>query len=250
MCWTLEGVVTMAYSRFVIVGAALATFAAMAGCGSTPEKESLDAVTAESELKLSGARYLGQISSGQTKTANYEPPPTYRSYGFNAKGGDDVTVDIKSDDGDAIGWITDSTYKVLAGNDDANKNTLDAKIKYRVPAGASRPLFIVFRDFDSLEASFKVTLGIVAKEQPKTCSYNGKVYNSGASFDSTDGCNKCTCSDTGSVGCTKMACACNPSKEPKRSYRYTPQQCMVVRYTCPTGQAPFSNACGCGCELP
>lgn len=245
----------MAYSRFVVVGALLSTFAAMAGCSAMPDdggKDEVDAVTVEHELKLSGARYLGQIASGQTKVAAYEPPPTYRSYGFNARGGDDVTVDVKSKNGDSIGWITDSTYKVLAGNDDASKSTLDAKVKYRVPTGtASKPLFIVFREYDSLEADFTVTLTIKGKDQspPQTCSYNGTTYNPGDSFDSTDGCNKCSCSDSGSVACTKMACACNPAKEPNRSYRYTPQQCMVVRYTCPAGQTPFANPCGCGCEL-
>lgn len=37
------------------------------------------------------------------------------------------------------------------------------------------------------------------------CSYNGKTYKIGDSFQSTDGCNSCGCSDNGVV-CTLMAC--------------------------------------------
>jgi hypothetical protein len=38
------------------------------------------------------------------------------------------------------------------------------------------------------------------------CSYNNKVYASGDSFPSEDGCNTCSCED-GAVACTARACA-------------------------------------------
>lgn len=38
-----------------------------------------------------------------------------------------------------------------------------------------------------------------------SCIYNGSEYSNGATFDSTDGCNTCSCSD-GLVACTEMAC--------------------------------------------
>ena len=44
------------------------------------------------------------------------------------------------------------------------------------------------------------------------CDYNGKHYNPGDGFPSTDGCNSCGCQDDGSVVCTLKACMPNPSK--------------------------------------
>ncbi len=38
-----------------------------------------------------------------------------------------------------------------------------------------------------------------------SCEYGGKVYQDGAAFPATDGCNTCNCSK-GSVGCTLMLC--------------------------------------------
>jgi hypothetical protein len=236
-------------SRFVIAGLLLSTFGLLAGC-STEDASSKEEVasSAEQELKLSGTKYLGKISNGQTKSVYYYYPPTYRSYGFDAKGGDSITVDIKSVYGDAMGWITDASYNVLAQNDDASSSTLDSKVKYKVPSSlATKSYRIVFRDYDLLEATFNTKLTITSSA-PSTCSYNNQTYQSGDSFDSTDGCNTCTCSSNGSVGCTKMACACDPDNEPNRNYVGTPQQCMTLRYTCMTGWTAFSNACGCGCE--
>ena len=40
----------------------------------------------------------------------------------------------------------------------------------------------------------------------KGCDYNGVHYAAGASFQASDGCNKCTCSADGSVACTEIAC--------------------------------------------
>lgn len=43
------------------------------------------------------------------------------------------------------------------------------------------------------------------EEEEKTCSYDGKTYGEGESFNSTDGCNTCTC-DNGNVACTTETC--------------------------------------------
>jgi hypothetical protein len=39
-----------------------------------------------------------------------------------------------------------------------------------------------------------------------TCNYQGKIYNNGDSFPAGDGCNTCSCSSSGLVACTLMAC--------------------------------------------
>ncbi len=220
----------------------------MTGCGSAdaPSKESID--SSESDLKLSSPKYLGQIANGETKTTYYANPPRYRAYGFSAKGGDQITVSVKSVNGDAMGWLTTSTFDVLAANDDASSSTLDSKVDYTVPAGtASRAYRIVFRDYDLLDASFSVKLTV--KSAAVSCSYDSEAYAPGDSFPSTDGCNTCSCSSAGNVSCTRKACiTCDPSHEPWNDYKGTPTSCQFIRYSCPSGTTSFQNACGCGCE--
>ncbi len=46
-----------------------------------------------------------------------------------------------------------------------------------------------------------------APEDKTTCDYDGKQYDAGVNFDSTDGCNTCSCAANGGVACTTMACA-------------------------------------------
>ena len=186
----------------------IAGVAALTGCGSSDSasKESID--SSESDLKLSSPQYLGQIADGETKTSNYRNPPRYRAFGFTASAGDQITVTVKSFDGDAMGWITTSGYTVLAANDDASSSTLDSKVLYTVPAGtATKSYRIVFRDYDLLDATFSVKLAIKA-----------------------------------------AVVACDPDNEPWNDYKGTPTSCEVIRYSCPSGTKSFQNDCGCGCE--
>lgn len=221
------------------------------GCATEQTSKQEESVSStESELRLSGTRYLGKIVSGQTRTGTYYNPPRYRSYAFDAKGGDEITVDVASEDGDAVTFITTDRYDVVAYNDDASSETFDSKVLYKVPANApARSYRIVFRDYELMDATFSVTLNITSAVT-STCAYDGNTYTPGESFPSTDNCNTCFCGTNGNVGCTKKACTCDPSNEPWRNYLGTPQQCMVMRYTCAAGQVPFSNSCGCGCETP
>ena len=79
------------------------------------------------------------------------------------------------------------------------------------------------------------------------CTYAGVVYQSGDSFPALDGCNTCDCN--GSIGCTKIACACDPAKEWYRDYVATdPDTCAVIDFGCPELATGFENECGCGCE--
>jgi Pacifastin inhibitor (LCMII) len=224
---------------------------AIAGCSSNgteapAEKGNIDSY--ESELNSTTPRYVGQIASGETKTNYYANPPKYRAFGFTARGGETITVDVKSFEGDAMAWITTTTWTALAANDDASSSTLDAKVVYKVPEGTpSRAYRIVFRDYDLLDATFTVKLSI--DSGTVACTYGGKTYKPGDSFPSTDECNTCSCSTNGSVGCTKKACVCNPEAEPWRDYLGTPVTCQTIVVSCTTNKRPFQNACGCGCEL-
>ncbi len=198
----------MPFSRFAIAGLVFSALAAVAGCAGTAEDSAGDVGSTESDLKLSATKYLGTIASGETKTVDYTGSPTYRSLGFTATGGDEITVDVTSPDGDAVAWITDATYHTLAMNDDASPSTFDSEVTYKVPAGApSHSYRIVLKEYESVAATFAVALTIKS-----------------------------------------AAPACNPATEKNRTYVGTPQQCMVIRYSCQPGQTPFSNTCGCGCE--
>jgi hypothetical protein len=191
----------------------LALAAAATGCSASASKDT-DAVASDAaELKSSLVQYLGQIADGETRTTAYSTPPKYRAYGFSAKGGDTITIDVKSKNGgDAMAWLTSSSYSTVTSNDDASPQTLDAKIVYAVPNNqAKRSYRIVFRDYDQLDATFSVKLSIDTPAPP----------------DPT---------------------ACDPSQEPERIYKGTPSTCPTIRYTCPDGMTPFENDCGCGCE--
>ncbi len=83
---------------------------------------------------------------------------------------------------------------------------------------------------------------------PPECVYAGTTYQIGESFPSLDGCNTCTCGDAG-IGCTKLACACDPKKEWWKEYVLTdPAACAVADFGCPANTTGFENQCGCGCE--
>jgi hypothetical protein len=236
------------------VVAVAAALAALVGCSAQTDEEDVQGkegklATAESELKLSGAKYVGRIASGDTRTVSYDYPPAFRAFGFDAKAGDAITVTVSSLNGDAMAWITDSNYNVLAANDDASAQTLDSKVTYTIPKSSTKRTFrLVFRDYDLMAATFRVSLDVKSDSSSSTCSYEGQSYAHGASFPAADGCNTCSCSASG-VACTKMACLqCNPPAEPNRNYLGTPQSCMQIRFTCQAGWRPFQNSCGCGCE--
>ena len=86
---------------------------------------------------------------------------------------------------------------------------------------------------------------VVAGDGATACTVGPATYALGARFEADDGCNTCTCT-SGGVGCTKKACACDPSKEWWRKY-YTPAECKAG-VQCPGYTTPFTNSCGCGCE--
>lgn len=80
------------------------------------------------------------------------------------------------------------------------------------------------------------------------CKYDGQVYEAGASFPASDGCNTCTCGPDGSVACTEKACICDYDAPGRKWVAQSPERCATVRFACEEGMRPFFNDCGCGCE--
>ncbi len=231
--------------RFILP-ALFTAFTLVAGCATEAED---DVGTDQSELRLS-AEYLGKIINGQTRIAHYSTPPAHRAFGFEAKGGDKITIDVKSPGGDAMAYITDATFEVIEQNDNASPSTRDAKVVWTVPAGTPvRPYRAVFRDLLLPTTSLSVKLSIRGAG-PTACVYNGQSYAAGDEFAATNGCNTCRCALTGQVACSSLQCTCDPAQEPYRTYLGTPEQCVTLSYDCPAGEYAFTNACGCGCERP
>lgn len=89
----------------------------------------------------------------------------------------------------------------------------------------------------------------------KTCKYNGKTYNDGDTFKSTDGCNTCSCT-SGQVRCTQKACAQQCGSRglkpcPTGSYCDQPSHCGAtdipgICKTKPQGcTQQYDPVCGC-----
>jgi hypothetical protein len=98
----------------------------------------------------------GRINFGETKTIRYHNPPRYRAVKVTASAGDTLDAWVRSDDGDAVAWITNSAMTILAVNDDADETTSDA----HVVATATRAgtYYVIMREYALDDATFRVTL--------------------------------------------------------------------------------------------
>jgi hypothetical protein len=135
----------------------LVGFAVLAGCADDPEKEGVGSI--DSELTLQ-AEILGNMVTGDVKTGRYSGAPANRAFTFTAHGTQKVTAEVALEGGDALAFITDANFLVLAENDDAGPGTQNAKVTFTVPAGPVRPLRVVFRDSAAPAATYQVKLTI------------------------------------------------------------------------------------------
>jgi hypothetical protein len=84
--------------------------------------------------------------------------------------------------------------------------------------------------------------------EPTSCEYNGKSYQVGEGFPDLDGCNTCSCDESGQVYCTLIFCACDYSDPRRRWVERDPEVCTRIDFLCADGERQFSDSCGCGCE--
>jgi hypothetical protein len=177
---------------------------ALAGCGSAkPEAiedfSDLSALDEKSDAFSYRMRVLGTLAFGSTsQPVKYTSSPRFRAFKVVAKKGDSLDVWVRSTDGDAVTWLTDYKFNVIASNDDADQTTFDSHLTASVTKAGT--YYIIFREYGLDKATFSVELGALG------CDYNGNHYDVGDSFPSADLCNTCNCSSNGSVGCTKRAC--------------------------------------------
>jgi hypothetical protein len=175
-------------------------------------------------------RVLGALSYGETSPSRrYQNPPRFRAYTFSGKAGDAVEVTVASPDGsgDAVAWITDNRFNVLAFNDDASASTFDAHLTATLPRAST--YYVIYREYALDRANFTVSLTGPAAG----CVYNGATYSEGDNFTAADYCNTCTCGPNGFVGCTKKFCIdCHTEGCDAGSYCTVCKTIDGPRYTC------------------
>ena len=105
-------------------------------------------------------KIVNPLSYGYTSAAiSYTKNPRYLAVPFTGTGGDRIDAWVRSSNGgDAVAWILDKGFHVLASNDDADETTFDAHLAVTLPAGPVSKHYIVFRDYDLLSARFSVQL--------------------------------------------------------------------------------------------
>jgi hypothetical protein len=132
------------------------------GCESQKPEfvEDFSGIDQKSDKFSKAMKLLGSLDYGQTATADYRNPPKYRAYKFGGQKGDQVTVDVSSQDGDSIAWVVDNNFKVIKRNDDY-QGSLDSHIEVTLPGNTNPDIityYIVFTEFWGDNAHFKVSL--------------------------------------------------------------------------------------------
>ena len=80
----------------------------------------------------------------------------YGWFKFDGRAGDDVAIDVKSPNGDAVVFVLDGNDDVVAVNDDADALTSDSHLTTSLPADGI--YYIAFREYAFAPASFTVSL--------------------------------------------------------------------------------------------
>jgi glycosidase len=105
--------------------------------------------------------FVGTIEYGQKVDATYHAPPRYAALRLTGQGGDRVVADVRAVGRDAVAWLTDSAFHVLAANDDASPGTFDAHLEATLPgaAQARATYYLIFREYALRDAAFSILLG-------------------------------------------------------------------------------------------
>jgi hypothetical protein len=104
-------------------------------------------------------KIMGSLDFGQTSAiVSYTKSPRYRAFKLAANTGDTIDAWVRSTHGDAVAWLLDDSFGVIASNDDADTTTTDAHLVATMPASASATHYIVFRDYGLESHQFTVEL--------------------------------------------------------------------------------------------
>src|SRR5215813_12781178 len=112
---------------------------AVAGCATslakTPVGDDFTELAGKGDVFSSKMKLLGTLEFGQNATADYHAQPRYIAYQMFAGAGERVVIDVTSPTGDSVAWLLDSSFHIVAVNDDASDGTLDSHLDVTLPAG-------------------------------------------------------------------------------------------------------------------
>ena len=132
-----------------------------AACSSAPSKEPVADEAAALTAPL--FRYVGSLdTNGPTRPFGFAPTPTatYAAFKFAGHVGDAVDVKVRSRNGDAVAFVLDNDWKLLASNDDADATTTDAHVTLTLPRNASNTHYLLVREYYRAPATFTVDFQI------------------------------------------------------------------------------------------
>ena len=92
----------------------------------------------------------------------------YGWFRVDGRAGDEIAVDVKSPNGDAVVFVLDKNDDVIAVNDDADALNSDSHLTTSLPADGS--YYIAFREYSFAPASFTVALEGVPSTTPPTAA--------------------------------------------------------------------------------
>lgn len=144
--------------RILLVSVVAAAACTQAKAPVGDDFSALAGLDAKSDAFSYRMKIAGSLGYGQTQAVTYSKSPRYRAVKFAGNAGDQVDVWVRSADGDAVAWVLDNGFHVLASNDDADDSTLDARLTLTLPANASATHYVVFRDYTLAPSHFTVAL--------------------------------------------------------------------------------------------
>src|SRR5260370_10768430 len=111
---------------------ALAALALITGCHPAAKAPVHDTFTRLSNGKADNGS-ISSLGYGKTSSPVTVRATTYGWFQFTGNIGDDVSIWVRSQNGDAVAFLLDANDDVIAANDDADRTTSDAHVTPILP---------------------------------------------------------------------------------------------------------------------
>lgn len=142
---------------FVVIVAALGACVSSTKIEIDEDFSELASVDQKSDYFSYRLQLLGTLHDGDIRQTSYTKTPRFRGFDFTGAVGDTVDAWIRSTSGDAVAWVLDGKFHVIAKNDDADATTRDAHLVATLPVNTTGRYYIVFRDYDLKSHPFTTT---------------------------------------------------------------------------------------------
>ncbi len=169
----------------------------LAGCASKPPADDtfddLATVDAKSDYFSYRLKMLGTVTDGASMSVPYTRTPRFRGVTVGGTAGDMVDIWVRATDGgDAVAWLLDDHYKVIAKNDDADDTTADSHLHAVLPASPTGTYKVVLRDYYVKKHAFTVSYDVTTAASPPSSATSPLVqaflplYHAGGATYATD----------------------------------------------------------------